>query len=389
MKIGIFSPYDFAVPGGVNEHISNLHREFNERGFDSKVIAPYSDNISPLKYPNTLDSSFVPMGKPISVPSGGSVARVNLSPWIYRRVARLIERESFDVVHIHEPFASVITLGALAAYIPERVTRVATFHTYKGSHLYRVLGKKLLHRYASKLKGSIAVSETSKRFVEEFIPSDYKIIPNGIFVDEFKHSEPFEEYKDGKINILFLSRMEKRKGLQYLLSAYSDLKWDFPDTRLIIVGGGDMDAESHRIIGSRNPADIVFIGEVSDSDKARYYKTADIFCAPATGQESFGIVLLEAMAAGTAIAASRIEGFSNVVEDDRNSLMFSPKNVESLRNVLTKLISDQKLRDRLSRSGSMDVFRYNWDTVASEVVDYYQQLGTISPESDVINLTAG
>ena len=136
MKIGIFSPYDFAVPGGVNEHISNLHREFNERGFDSKVIAPYSDNISSLKYPNILDSSFVPMGKPISVPSGGSVARVNLSPWIYRRVARLIERESFDVVHIHEPFASVITLGALAAYIPERVTRVATFHTYKGCLLY-------------------------------------------------------------------------------------------------------------------------------------------------------------------------------------------------------------------------------------------------------------
>ena len=301
----------------------------------------------------------------------------------------MIERESFDVVHIHEPFASVITLGALAADVPERVTRVATFHTYKGSHLYRVLGKKLLHRYASKLKGSIAVSETSKRFVEEFIPSDYKIIPNGIFVDEFKHSEPFEEYKDGKINILFLSRMEKRKGLQYLLSAYSDLKWDFPDTRLIIVGGGNMAAEAHSISGARNPAAIVGSGEVSDSDKARYYKTADIFCAPATGQESFGIVLLEAMAAGTAIAASRIEGFSNVVEDDRNSLMFSPKNVESLRNVLTKLISDQKLRDRLSRSGSMDVFRYNWDTVASEVVDYYQQLGAISPELDVINLTTG
>ena len=119
------------------------------------------------------------------------------------------------------------------------------------------------------------------------------------------------------------------------------------------------------------------------------YKTADIFCAPATGQESFGIVLLEAMAAGTAIAASRIEGFSNVVEDDRNSIMFSPKDVESLRNVLTKLISDQKLRDRLSRSGSIDVFRYNWDTVASEVVDYYQQLGAISPELDVINLTTG
>ena len=150
-----------------------------------------------------------------------------------------------------------------------------------------------------------------------------------------------------------------------------------------------MDAESHSIIGSRNPADIVVIGEVSDSDKARYYKTADIFCAPATGQESFGIVLLEAMAAGTAIAASRIEGFSNVVEDDRNSIMFSPKDVESLRNVLTKLISDQKLRDRLSRSGSIDVFRYNWDTVASEVVDYYQQLGAISPELDVINLTTG
>ena len=103
MKIGQFSPYDFAVPGGVNEHISNLHREFRERGFESKVIAPYSDTVSSIKYPNTLDTSFVPMGKPVAVPSGGSIARVNLSPWIYRQVAHLIRKESFDVINIHEP----------------------------------------------------------------------------------------------------------------------------------------------------------------------------------------------------------------------------------------------------------------------------------------------
>jgi phosphatidylinositol alpha-mannosyltransferase len=385
MKIGQFSPYDFAVPGGVNEHISNLHREFGKRGFDSKVIAPYSDAGSSLKYPNRLDASFIPMGKPIAVPSGGSIARVNLSPWIYRQVAHMIKKESFDVIHIHEPFASLITLGALAADIPSLVTRVATFHTYKGSHFYRVMANKILRRYASKLKGSIAVSESSRHFVEEFIPSDYKIIPNGIFVDEFKEAKPFSEFKDGKINILFLGRLEKRKGLQYLLSAYSDLKWDFPNIRLMIVGGGNMDAESHRIIGSRNPSDIVLTGEVSEHDKARYYRTADIFCAPATGQESFGIVLLEAMAAGAAIAASRIDGFSNVIQDDKNSMMFTPKKVESLREVLSQLITNPKLRHRLSRAARNDVGRYNWDTVASEVISYYHQLGAMTRSSGEFN----
>ena len=385
MKIGQFSPYDFAVPGGVNEHISNLHREFRERGFESKVIAPYSDTVSSLKYPNTLDTSFVPMGKPVAVPSGGAIARVNLSPWIYRQVAHLIRKESFDVIHIHEPFASLITLGALAADIPSFMTRVATFHTYKGSHFYRVMAKKILRRYASKLNGSIAVSESSKHFVEEFIPSDYRIIPNGIFIDQFREAEPFLELKDGKINILFLSRLEKRKGLQYLLSAYSDLKWDFPNIRLIIVGGGDMDAESQRIIGSRNPSDIVLAGEVSESDKARYYSTADIFCAPATGQESFGIVLLEAMAAGATIAASRIDGFSNVIEDHKNSMMFTPKNVESLRGVLGQLILNPKLRQSLAETARKDVGRYKWDTVASEVINYYEQLGTVTHDDGKFN----
>ena len=146
-----------------------------------------------------------------------------------------------------------------------------------------------------------------------------------------------------------------------------------------------MDAESHRIIGSRNPSDIVFTGEVSERDKARYYRTADIFCAPATGQESFGIVLLEAMAAGATIAASRIDGFSNVIQDHKNSMMFTPKNVGSLRGVLSQLITNPKLRDHLSGAAWNDVGRYNWDTVASEVISYYQQLGAMTRSSGEFN----
>ena len=146
-----------------------------------------------------------------------------------------------------------------------------------------------------------------------------------------------------------------------------------------------MDAESQRIIGSRNPSDIVLAGEVSESDKARYYSTADIFCAPATGQESFGIVLLEAMAAEATIAASRIDGFSNVIEDHKNSMMFTPKNVESLRGVLGQLILNPKLRQSLAETARKDVGRYKWDTVASEVINYYEQLGTVTHDDGKFN----
>ena len=179
-----------------------------------------------------------------------------------------------------------------------------------------------LRHWFRKLHGRIAVSPMAKMFVERHFRGDYRVIPNGIDLSRYdERVQPFPEYLDGKINILFVGRMEKRKGLKYLLMAYGRLKWQFPNLRLLVVGPGTPDKDSFRVLGEHSLRDVEFVGGVSQEDLARYYKTADIFCSPATGKESFGIVLLEAMASGTPIVASRLDGFATVLEDGMQGLI--------------------------------------------------------------------
>ena len=368
-KIALFSPYDFALPGGVNEHVTNLHSQFLLRGLQSSIVAPVSSSTMP-EIPN-----FIAMGKPLPIPTGGSVARVSLSVWLRKKIRNLLKDENFDVIHLHEPFAGAITLSALLPPdLSQDTARVATFHSYGGSQLYKVVAKKILRIYSDRLDGRIAVSEVAKEFICRYLPDEYEVIPNGVNVDSFRNVGGFPHLKDGKVNILFLSRLENRKGLRYLLMAYCDLKWKYPNLRLIIVGMGDLDAESSRILGERNPQDVILVGGVSMELKLKYFKSADIFCAPATGQESFGIVLLEAMASGTPIVASRIKGFTQVVDHEENALLCAPKDVPDLAEALARLIEDPKLRVLLSEHGQAAVETYRWEYVSEKILAYYQRI---------------
>ena len=177
--------------------------------------------------------------------------------------------------------------------------------------------------------------------------------------------------RDGKINILFVGRLEKRKGLKYLLSAYSKLKWDWPNLRLLVVGPGNLDIDSIRIISERNLKDLIFTGSVDDHDKARYYKSADIYCSPATGKESFGIVLLEAMASGLPIVASAIEGYSSVITDMHDGVLFEPKSEESLIKHIEKLLNDINLRNNLANNGLKTSKEFKWSIIAERVMKHY------------------
>lgn len=368
-KIALFSPYDFALPGGVNEHVVNLHSQFLSRGIESSVVAPVSGSIVPAI------QNFIPMGKPLPIPTGGSVARVSLSVWLRKKIRNLLKDEEFDVVHIHEPFAGAVTLGALSPTDSKHnIARVATFHSYGGSQLYKVVAKKILKIYSDRLNGRIAVSEVAKEFINKYLPDEYEVIPNGVDVESFTKVNGFANLRDGKINILFLSRLDNRKGLRYLLMSYCDLKWQYPNLRLIIVGSGELDSESSRILGERNPQDVILAGGVSEENKRRYYASADIFCAPATGQESFGIVLLEAMASRTPMVASSIKGFSQVVRDKESALLFTPKDVDDLSKSLATLIKNPSLRKRLSECGWHDVQTYNWPDVSEKILDYYGKI---------------
>ena len=364
MKIAMVSPYDFTWPGGVTAHVTQLARQLGRTGHEVQVLAPHSPS---REYSSPDD--FIGLGRSVPLPSGGSIARVSLSWWLYPKVRALLQREDFDIIHLHEPMAPILPLCVLEF---SNAVNVGTFHaSYKHQHLYR-LSHPIIKRWHARLHGGIAVSPAAQRYVNSSFPGDYKIIPNGIDVDHFSNnSAPWPEYMDGKTNILFVGRLEKRKGLKHLLEAYSRLKWELPDTRLLVVGPGNPDRDSHHILSARAMRDVVFLGKVSYQDLPRYYATADIFCAPATGAESFGIVLLEAMAAGKPIVASDIEGYNAIVSHGRQGLLFPRKDAEALAAALALLVRNPELARSMGARGRQDVEAYRWDKVASQVVDFY------------------
>ena len=367
MKIALVSPYDFAYPGGVVAHISQLGRQLEHMGHAVKILAPATS-------PHSLGlDNLIAVGRPVPVPSGGSIARISLSVWRKRRVKALLRDEAFDIIHLHEPLAPVLPYGVLAA---SQTVNVGTFHAFHHIGIeYRLLKYPFrLRHWINKLDSRIAVSQPALRYVSKFFPGEYRIIPNGIDVDFFSQDiPPFDAFNDGKLNILFVGRLEKRKGLKYLLGAFGRLKWEHPDLRLIVVGPGNPGKECYRIIAERNLQDVVFVGGVSGEALRRYYRTADIFCSPATGRESFGIVLGEAMASGKPIVASNIEGFASVVTDGAEGFLVPPKNEEALALALERLILDPDLRQEMGQQGKVTVQEYRWDRVAAQVVQCYEE----------------
>ena len=322
---------------------------------------------------NTLPvDRFVRLGVPVPVPAGGSVARLSLSPWLLRNVQELLERERFDVVHVHEPLTPLLPWLVLHS---SKTINIGTFHAYHDqSRIYPWAAPSLRHWFR-KLHGRIAVSPLAKMFVERHFPGDYRVIPNGIDLNRYQQdAQPFPEYLDGKINVLFVGRMEKRKGLKYLLMAYSRLKWQFPNLRLLVVGPGTPDKDSFRVLGEHSLRDVEFVGGVSQDDLVRYYKTADIFCSPATGRESFGIVLLEAMASGTPIVASRLKGFQTVLEEGMQGLMAPPKDDVALADALRQMIQDPTMRSAMGAFGERRAYEFRWERVAGLVLDYYESV---------------
>ena len=360
------SPYDFTWPGGVTAHVAQLARALGRSGHEVQVLAPHSPSR------DFQDSDLlVPFGRSVPLPSGGSTARVTLSWWLYPKIRALLKKEQFDIIHLPEPMVPILPLCVLEF---SKSVNVGTFHaSYSRQHLYRAF-QPIIKRWQKRLHGSIAVSPAARRYVNNTFPGEYEIIPNGIDYKHFSaNGAPLPQYQDGKLNILFVGRLEKRKGLRYLLEAYSKLKWEMPNTRLIVVGPGNPDKESYRILSSHGLRDVEFAGRVSYDELPRYYATADIFCSPATGGESFGIVLLEAMSAGKPVVASDIEGFRGIMTDGEQGLLVPKKDTGALANALGRLARDPELRSKLGGQGSRSAEDYRWEVVAGRVEEYYNR----------------
>jgi len=364
MKIGIVSPYAYPRPGGANSYIREQYEQLRGLGHEVRIItAPWGDD------PPAQD--VIQIGQAIAIPYNGSIGRITLSLRLEWLVERMLKRERFDVIHHHEPLVPFLSLQILDS---ARCPNVATFHAFGGFSLSYWLGRPIGERYLRKLAARIAVSTAAMHFVSSYFPGDYRIIPNGVDVDFYAHARPFPEYRDGKVNILFVGRLEPRKGAMYLLRAYAKLKERYPETRLIICNWGPQLGGMRRFVRANGLRDVLFAGRVSDIDKARFYKTADIFCAPSTGQESFGIVLLEAMAAGRAVVASDIHGYKKVVQRNVTGLLVEPKDPDALCGALAQLIDDPALRDRFGAAGAQRAVDFDWAHVARQLVDVYEEV---------------
>jgi phosphatidyl-myo-inositol alpha-mannosyltransferase len=370
MKIGLVSPYDFAVPGGVNSHIQHLAENFERLDHEVRIVAPCSRPRSPA-----LGKNVVCIGRPIAVPAGGSMARVALSLRLAPQVKRVLADEKFDVVHIHEPFAAFLPVQFLRF---SEAVNVATFHAARegGGSRWYAYGQRVLRRWFRNLDGKIAVSVPAMRMVSRYFPGYYNIIPNGVDVDHFSaRVEPLPQYCDDKLNILFVGRLEKRKGVANLLRAYVRVKEEMPETRLLIVGPETRLKRGYQhTVKQASLRDVVFAGYAPYEDLPRYHRTAHVFCAPATGHESQGIVLLEAMAAGKPIVASNIEGYASVLTHGVEGLLVLPSDAEGLADALLQLLRDRALRETMGERGRQRAPEFSWERISQRVLSYYERL---------------
>jgi phosphatidylinositol alpha-mannosyltransferase len=311
------------------------------------------------------------MGTTIRWLSPGDSARISFNPLIIRKVREFLADREFDVFHLHEPF--VPFLGPAFLKVGKGV-KIGTYHAWRiGPHWPYQLSVPLMRFWNSRLDGRVTVSEWSRQTISRYVPGDYEIIPNGIEFARFAtpSAQP-GKFRDNAPTILYVGRLEPRKGVEYLLRAFPKIKAKSPRARLVVVGDGGLLDDCQKLTRKLGLEDVFFEGFVPGALLAGYYQRADLVCVPSTGNESFGIVVLEAMSAGTPVVASRIDGFSTLVQDGRTGVFAEPRNPDSIAEAVLRVLDDRALARELVQNAQTRAERYDWLHVASSLLDYYE-----------------
>ena len=363
MRIGIVCPYSWDIPGGVQAHVRDLAEVFLAEGHFVSVLAPGEDDTP------GLPAYVVASGKSVPFPYNGSIARVQFGLMSAARVRRWLRDGRFDVVHVHEPAAASLSL--LACMIHDG-PMVATFHMALTHSRFLTMFDNVLQPFLEKLSGRIAVSPAARKVLVEHLGADAVVIPNGVAVANYTGALPLEGYPRAGPTIGFIGRYdETRKGMDVLVEALGLLLPELPELRLLVAGRGD--AEDFRDkIPEAVSARIDLLGQVSEPDKARLLRSVDVYCAPNTGPESFGIILLEAMAAGTPILASDLDAFKRVLRGGETGRLFPVGDAAALARELTILLEDEPLRRRLAVAGAKAVEPFDWPIIAAEIMRVYE-----------------
>jgi phosphatidylinositol alpha-mannosyltransferase len=362
VRVGIVCPYSWDVPGGVQFHVRDLAEVLLSRGHEVSVLAPADDD-------TPLPAYVVPAGRAVPVRYNGSVARVNFGPLSAARVRRWLREGEFDLLHVHEP--ATPSLSVLACWAASGAM-VGTFHTSNLRSRAMLAAYPILEPALEKLGARIAVSEDARRTLVQHVGGDAVLIPNGVFVDRFARAEPNPQWQGSGGTIGFIGRLdEPRKGLPTLLAAMVSVVAARPGVRLLVAGRGDVDDVLEDVPPAVREA-VTFLGLVDEPDKARLLRSVDLYVAPNLGGESFGIVLVEAMAGGAAVLASDLEAFKQVLDDGRVGSLFPTGDVDRLAAGICRLLDDPAERAALTTAAGDWVWRFDWDTVASDLLAVYE-----------------
>jgi phosphatidylinositol alpha-mannosyltransferase len=369
MRIGLVCPYSFDIPGGVQAHVADLAKVLIAMGHEVSVLAPGDEDGS---FPDFV----VPAGRSVPIPYNGSVARLSFGPVSYTRVHRWIRAGQFDVLHLHEPVAP--SLSMLALMIADGPI-VATFHTANPRSRMLAAFQGILQPFLEKITGRIAVSELARQVQVEHLDGDAVIIPNGVDVSFFANAAPLFGYPRSGGTVGFVGRFdEPRKGMDVLLEALRPLVVARPELELLVAGSGD-DDELLSEAGAPLSGHIKLLGRVSDKEKARMLRSVDLYCAPNTGGESFGIILTEAMSAGTPVVASNLDAFRRVLDDGSAGALFPVGDSAALGSAIGALLDDRTRRKQLAARATEVVEAYDWPVVAARVVKVYETVIAADP----------
>jgi len=354
MRVGMICPYSLSMPGGVQGQVMGLARELRRSGIEVRVLGP-CDGPPPATF-------VTPLGNSLPTASNGSMAPLAPDPSAALRTIRALRDEAFDVIHIHEPFAPGPAVTAMVLH-PAPV--VATFHRAGHSGSYSLL-RWLIRTADRNIAHRVAVSKDAERLIQATLPGRYEVLYNGVEVDAMRRATPWP--KDGP-TIFFLGRHEQRKGLEVLLGAMGRLG---PEVQLWVGGSG---AETDRLRAAHeHDGRIHWLGRINDAEKVSRMRGADVFCAPSLHGESFGVVLIEAMAACTPVVASALEGYRNVATDGVDALLVEPGDVEGLSGALRRVLSDPALAARLRHAGERRADGFSMGTLAAHYAAVYRRV---------------
>ena len=365
LRIVQVCPYSWDVPGGVQVHVRELSAHLRERGHEVRILAPGRPS-------GKRDDAWI-VGRAIPVRGNGSVARISFGPQVATVVARALREERPDVIHVHEPLVPSVSMHAV---LNANAPVVATFHSNVGrervSSIWFKLAAPMVRPVWNRLARRIAVSDAARHSVTSRMgDGELLIVPNGVDVARFAGAKP--AVLPGGRHLLFVGRLEERKGFPVAVAAFARLAERYPDLRLLVVGdGSERDAVDDLAPAVR--ARVEMLGRVDDDRLAGYLRAATLYLGPATGGESFGIVLAEAMAAGLPIVASDIAGYRDVARNGREAVLVPPGDPDALVAAVGRVLDDPALARSLGGSGALRATDFAWDTVADRLVDVYRQV---------------